>query len=119
MAELNRRDILGAVAATAAGLMTGAAALSGDNITSVAAGDNSHFVNGTVGANNVLLSAVKQGSLPRLINVTGLVKGQTRLSDELLLLYSRPTVMGSALAGMLSWIWNGTSFVPPAPPSTV
>jgi hypothetical protein len=62
-------------------------------------------------------SAVAQGSLPRLINITGLVRGQTRLGDELLLLYSRPTVMASALAGMLSWLWNGTTFVPSAPPT--
>ena len=60
-----------------------------------------------------------QGSVPRLINVTGLVRGQTRLGDELLLLYSRPTVMASALAGMLSWVWNGTTFVPSGPPTTV
>jgi hypothetical protein len=64
-------------------------------------------------------SAVAQGSVPRLINVTGLVRGQTRLGDELLLLYSRPTVMASALAGMLSWVWNGTTFVPSGPTTTV
>jgi hypothetical protein len=59
-------------------------------------------------------SATAQGSLPRLVNITGLIPNQTRLGDELLLLYPRTTVMASALAGMLSWIWNGTSFVPPA-----
>jgi len=64
-------------------------------------------------------SAVTQGSLPRLLNLTGLVRAQTRLSDELLLLYSRPAVMASALAGMLSWVWNGTTFVPAGPPATV
>lgn len=58
-------------------------------------------------------SAVDQGSMPRLINVTGLRRGQTRLSEELLLLYPRPAVMASTLAGMLSWVWNGTAFVPP------
>jgi len=58
-----------------------------------------------------------QGSLPRLVNVTGLVRGQTLLGDELLLLYPRPVVMASALAGMLSWVWNGTAFVPPLPPA--
>jgi hypothetical protein len=61
-------------------------------------------------------SIAAQGSLPRLLNVTGLVRGQTLLGDELLLLYARPTVMASALAGMMSWIWNGTAFVPPLPP---
>jgi hypothetical protein len=65
------------------------------------------------------ISIVAQGSLPRLINVTGLVRGQTKLGDELLLLYSRPTVMASALAGMLSWVWNGTTFVPGSAPAKV
>jgi IPT/TIG domain/HYDIN/CFA65/VesB-like, Ig-like domain len=64
-------------------------------------------------------SAVAQGSLPRLINTSGLLKGQTKLGDELLLLYSQPAVMASALAGWLSWLWNGTAFVPPGPPSSV
>ena len=64
-------------------------------------------------------SSVSQGSIPRLINVTGLIRGQTRLSDELILLYSRPAIVASALAGMLSWVWNGTTFVPPEPPSAV
>ena len=62
-------------------------------------------------------SATQQGSLPRLVNITGLIKAQTRLGDELLLLYPRPAVMASPLAGMLSWLWNGTTFVPPIPPT--
>jgi hypothetical protein len=64
-------------------------------------------------------SSVSQGSLPRLINVTGLTRGNTRLGDELLLLYSRSAVMGSALAGMLSWVWNGMTFVPSERPSAI
>jgi hypothetical protein len=55
--------------------------------------------------------------LPRLVNITGLVRGPTQLGDELLL-YSRPVVMASALAGVLSWIWNGTAFVPPIAPAS-
>jgi hypothetical protein len=61
-------------------------------------------------------SATQQGSLPRLVNVTGLVRGQTTLGEELMMLYPRTAVMASALAGALSWIWNGTAFVPPLPP---
>ena len=59
-------------------------------------------------------SITNLGSLPRLLNVTGLVKNKTTLGDELLLLYPRTTVMSSALAGMLPWVWNGTTFVPNA-----
>ena len=59
-------------------------------------------------------SASAQGSLPRLVNLTGLVRGQTRLGDELNLLYPRAVVAASALAAMVSWVWNGTTFVPPS-----
>jgi IPT/TIG domain len=62
-------------------------------------------------------SAVSQGSLPRLINITGLIRGHTRLGDELLLLYPSASIMASALAGTLSWIWDGTTFVPSESPS--
>ena len=58
-------------------------------------------------------SAIDMGSLARLQNVTGLLKGQTKLGDELLLLFPRSVVMASALAGNLSWIWTGTTFAPP------
>jgi hypothetical protein len=57
-------------------------------------------------------SLTLQGSLTRLVNVTGLVRNQTRLSDELSLLYSQPVIMASGLTAMLSWVWNGTTFVP-------
>jgi hypothetical protein len=62
-------------------------------------------------------SVSEQGSLPRLVNVTGLVRGHTQLGDELLLLYPRTVVMGSALAGLLSWVWNGSAFVPQQTPT--
>ena len=57
-------------------------------------------------------SVSDMGSLPRLLNITGLIAGETRLDDELGLLYSRPAIAASALAGMGSWVWNGTTFVP-------
>ncbi|HEX9072017.1 MAG TPA: hypothetical protein VF852_08720, partial [Pseudolabrys sp.] len=64
-------------------------------------------------------SLISQGSLPRLVNQTGLLRGQTRLGDELRLLYPPATIMASALAEMMSWIWNGTTFVPSQLPSSV
>jgi len=64
-------------------------------------------------------SSVSHGSVPRLLNVTGLLPGQTHLGDELVLLYSRALIMASVLAGMLSWVWNGTTFVPGQQPSAV
>jgi len=51
------------------------------------------------------------------VTVTGLLRNQTQLGDELLLLYPRAAVMASALAGILSWVWNGSAFVPPLPSS--
>ncbi len=53
---------------------------------------------------------VKQGNLTRLINVTGLVAGVTRLGDELRLLYPQNMISTSSLAARLMWVWNGTSF---------
>ena len=58
----------------------------------------------------------EMGSLPRLVNVTGLVAGETRLETELQLLYSRAVIAASVLAGIGSWVWNGTAFVPPIAP---
>ncbi|GAC1320267.1 MAG: hypothetical protein NVSMB2_16090 [Chloroflexota bacterium] len=57
-------------------------------------------------------SLSRPGSLTRFINIGGLARAQTRLGDELGLLYPQPVIMGSALSGMLSWVWNGTTFVP-------
>jgi hypothetical protein len=48
----------------------------------------------------------------RMTNVTGLVAGQTRLGDELGLLYSANAIVGSVFAGALDRVWNGTSFAP-------
>ncbi len=47
----------------------------------------------------------------RLTNVSGLVAGQTKLGDELALLYASDTIATSVFAGMLGSLWNGTSFV--------
>jgi hypothetical protein len=58
-------------------------------------------------------SIVKSGSLTRFINITGLVRDKTRLGDELALLYPTGAIMTSALTAQLSWLWNGTTFVPP------
>lgn len=58
----------------------------------------------------------ESGSLPRLVNVTGLVAGETRLEMELQLVYSRAAIAASVLAGIGSWVWNGTAFVPPVAP---
>jgi hypothetical protein len=46
----------------------------------------------------------------RFTNVTGLVSGTTKLGDELALLYDAPTIAGSAFAGALDWVWNGSAF---------
>ena len=45
-------------------------------------------------------------------NVTGLVVGQTKLGDELSLLYSWSQIVESLFAGALNWVWNGTTFAP-------
>ena len=58
-------------------------------------------------------SVVKPGSLARFVNITGLVRDETRLGQELALLYPAGAIMTSALVTQLSWIWNGTTFVPP------
>jgi hypothetical protein len=52
-------------------------------------------------------------SLIRFTNITGLIPGKTKLGDELSLLYPQSVIMNSLLADKISWIWNGTSFVPP------
>lgn len=48
----------------------------------------------------------------RFVNIGGLVSGQTKLGDELALLYSRTEIAASAFAGMQGWLWNGTAFAP-------
>lgn len=54
------------------------------------------------------------GSLTRLINVTGLVVGTTKLADELQLLYTRAQIKASALAIQLGYVWDGGGFSPPS-----
>ena len=46
----------------------------------------------------------------RLTNVSGLVAGQTKLGDELALVYPWDTIATSVFAGMLGAVWNGSSF---------
>lgn len=55
------------------------------------------------------------GSPTRLVNITGLVAGTTRLGDELQLLYTRAEISASALAMHLADVWNGTTFAPSGP----
>jgi hypothetical protein len=47
-----------------------------------------------------------------LVNVTGLVAGQTRLRDELALLYTTEQVAASSVRDALDWVWNGSAFAP-------
>lgn len=49
----------------------------------------------------------------RLTNVTGLVKGKTKLGDELELLYQAAEIGASVFATMLNWLWDGSTFVNP------
>jgi hypothetical protein len=44
-------------------------------------------------------------------NVTGLVSRRTGLGDELSMLYSPDAIAHSVFASMLTWAWNGTTFV--------
>jgi len=47
----------------------------------------------------------------RMINLTSLVPGNTRLGDELAQLYSVSQIAGSVFADRLDWLWNGHAFV--------
>jgi hypothetical protein len=47
-----------------------------------------------------------------LTNITGLVAAQTKLGDELYLLYRQDQIAHSAFASMLTWTWNGSAFAP-------
>jgi len=46
----------------------------------------------------------------RLTNIAGLVAGQSKLGDELALLYSWDAIAASAFGPMLEWRWDGTAF---------
>jgi hypothetical protein len=48
-------------------------------------------------------------------NTTGLVVGQTRLGDELALVYDWDTIHASVYAEVLDWVWNGVTFGVPSP----
>jgi hypothetical protein len=51
-----------------------------------------------------------QTAWARFTNVTNLVTGQTRLGDELSLLFQPGVIANSVFASMLDWLWNGTAF---------
>jgi hypothetical protein len=51
-----------------------------------------------------------QTAWARFTNITGLVRGTTRLGDELSLLYSGETIASSVFAPVLDWVWNGSAF---------
>jgi hypothetical protein len=68
------------------------------------------------------LSAVRPITVPsgrgdlswaRLAALGGLLPGVTRLGDELALVYTDRQIAASAIATMVNWIWDGTSFTPP------
>ena len=48
----------------------------------------------------------------RLVNITGLVIGATKLGDELSLLYPPSLIAASAFAQALGYKWDGSTFVP-------
>lgn len=48
-----------------------------------------------------------------LTNITGLVKGVTKLGDELSLLYNWADIQNSVFANSLTLIWDGTTFSTP------
>lgn len=59
------------------------------------------------------LSLTERGSLARLVNLTGLVTGETTLGSELQLLYSPGAIGRSTFAPILMWVWDGTHFAAP------
>lgn len=51
-----------------------------------------------------------QTSWATFTNITGLANGVTKLGDELSLLFNQETIVNSVFAGILDWVWNGTTF---------
>jgi hypothetical protein len=49
----------------------------------------------------------------RLTNCTGLIRGKTKLGDELEQLYDTAEIGASVFATMLNWLWDGSTFVKP------
>jgi hypothetical protein len=62
----------------------------------------------------VPLSRTQRGSLVELINLTGLVSGETSLGAELALLYTPAAIARSALASLSHFVWDGTNFIVPS-----
>lgn len=46
----------------------------------------------------------------KFTNITGLAAGETRLGDELSLLYNAEVIASSVFASAVEWIWDGTAF---------
>jgi hypothetical protein len=59
-------------------------------------------------------SRADRGTLVRFVNLTALVAGESTLGAELELLYTPAAIGRSAFAPVLTWRWDGTTFVPPA-----
>ena len=55
-------------------------------------------------------SSTDRGTLVRFTNVTGLIAGETKLGDELRLLYPPAAIARSALSSFTGFVWNGTEF---------
>jgi hypothetical protein len=49
----------------------------------------------------------------RLTNTTGLIKGTTKLAQELAQLYGWSDIANSVFAQMLDAVWDGTTFTTP------
>jgi hypothetical protein len=59
-------------------------------------------------------SRSQRGSLAEFINLTGLVEGETRLGEELALLFTPAQIARSALSTFTGWVWDGAQFQAPA-----
>lgn len=59
-------------------------------------------------------SASARGSLVRFVNRTDLVAGETTLAAELALLHAPAAIARSALAPLLAFVWDGSTFAAPA-----
>jgi len=56
----------------------------------------------------------QRGTLVEWVNLTGLVAGETRLGEELALLFTPAQVARSALAPFIDWRWDGARFQAPS-----
>jgi hypothetical protein len=48
----------------------------------------------------------------QLLNISGLLRGVTRLGDELALVRTPDEIDGTPFADRIDWVWNGTDFAP-------